>query len=247
MSAQARGRAGKYHKAKRGGGRQFSKGLRPLEKDGAERSMWAEPVSDDDDDSSEEDSEEESSDDEAPAVQASGEMTREERRAAAKAKKEAAIKKKKGTPAVGDMPSSSEEESEDDDMPANPNHTASARKMAAKPVEPPSDAPKDAKPKKVEDVSQLSRREREAFQKQQAKERYDKLHAEGKTEEARADMERLALVRQQRADAAARKEAEKAEKDEMEREKKEQMERMDRQAKMKAARGGKGAKKGGKA
>jgi len=44
----------------------------------------------------------------------------------------------------------------------------------------------------------LSRREREAFQAQQAKERYQKMHMEGKTDEARADMARLKLVRQQR-------------------------------------------------
>lgn len=44
----------------------------------------------------------------------------------------------------------------------------------------------------------MSRREREAFQAQQAKERYQKMHMEGKTDEARADMARLKLVRQQR-------------------------------------------------
>lgn len=55
---------------------------------------------------------------------------------------------------------------------------------------------------------QLSRREREELEKQQAKERYNKLHMEGKTEEARADLARLALIRQQRADAAKKREAE---------------------------------------
>ncbi|KAK6429322.1 hypothetical protein LTR95_014535, partial [Oleoguttula sp. CCFEE 5521] len=58
MSSVNRGRAGKFAKAKRGGGRQFSKNLRPLDADGGERSMWAEPV--ENEDSSEEDSEEDS-------------------------------------------------------------------------------------------------------------------------------------------------------------------------------------------
>lgn len=225
------------------GGRQFSKNLRPIDADGGESSMWADPVQEGDDsseDSSEEESsEEESSEDEAPKKNEQ-EMTREERRAAAKAKKDAAIKKKQGTAQPGDLPpSSDEEEDEDDGMPSNPNHTASARKMAD-----PTKAKEPTKPKKVTDPSQLSRREREALQAQQAKERYQKLHAEGKTDEARADLERLKLVREQRAEAAARKEAEKAEREEIDKEKKAQMERLERQQAMKAARGGK--KKGGK-
>ncbi|OQO08819.1 hypothetical protein B0A48_05709 [Cryoendolithus antarcticus] len=233
-------------------GRQFSKNLRPLDADGGERSMWAEPV--ENDGSSEEDSEEDSDEESGDgAAKPDGDLTREQRRAAAKAKKEAAIKKKKGNPQPGDLPSSSEEESEDedDDMPANPNHTASARKMADAAKIPVSKDEKAAaaapvKIKAPDDVSKLSRREREAYQAQQAKERYQKMHAEGKTDEARADLERLKLVREQRAEAAAQKQAEKAERDEIDKEKKAQMERMDRQQALKAARGGKGAKKGGK-
>ena len=49
---------------------------------------------------------------------------------------------------------------------------------------------------------------REELQKQQAKERYDKLHMEGKTDEARADLARLALIRKQREDAAKKREEE---------------------------------------
>ena len=46
------------------GGRQFSKNLRPIEADGGESSMWADPVKEEDD-SSEESSEEESSEEES--------------------------------------------------------------------------------------------------------------------------------------------------------------------------------------
>lgn len=78
----------------------------------------------------------------------------------------------------------------------------------------------DNKPKKVTNINaessgaasigkpQLSRREREEIEKQRATAHYRKLHAEGKTEEARADLARLALIRQQREDAAKKKEDE---------------------------------------
>ena len=140
-------------------------------------------------------------------------MTREERRAAAKAKKEAAIARKKGkAPEPGDLPSSSEEESDDDmPMPANPNHSKAARNQAkAAPVE------VDEATEGVKDMSvsgkgkgkppaELSRREREAIQAQQAKERYQKLHEAGKTDEAKADLARLKLIREKREAEAARK------------------------------------------
>lgn len=55
----------------------------------------------------------------------------------------------------------------------------------------------------------LSRREREELEKQRAQAHYQKLHAEGKTDQARADLARLAIIKQHRAEAAARREAEK--------------------------------------
>ncbi len=155
--------------------------------------------------SSEEESSEEESEDEQEQQQ---EMTREERRAAAKAKKEAAIKKKKGVPQVGDMPSSSsEEESSEDDMPANPNHSRAARNQASAPPKSVDDiaeevAKMNVAPKKP---SEMSRKEREAMQAQQARERYQKLHLEGKTDEAKADMARLKEIRARREAEAARK------------------------------------------
>merc|ERR1711881_457750 len=69
------------------------------------------------------------------------------------------------------------------------------------------------KMKKADDITadgdgakpELTRREREAIEKEQARLRYEKLHAEGKTDEARADLARLALVRKQREEAAKKK------------------------------------------
>ncbi|KAL4280832.1 hypothetical protein GQ457_03G024200 [Hibiscus cannabinus] len=59
-------------------------------------------------------------------------------------------------------------------------------------------------------TTELSRREREEIEKQKAHERYMKLQEQGKTEQARKDLERLAMIRQQRAEAAKKREEEKA-------------------------------------
>lgn len=56
---------------------------------------------------------------------------------------------------------------------------------------------------------ELSRREREEIDKQKAREHYQKLHAQGKTDEARADLARLAIIRQQREEAAKKRDDEK--------------------------------------
>lgn len=66
----------------------------------------------------------------------------------------------------------------------------------------------------VEAPRELSRREREEIEKQQAKERYMKLHLEGKTEQARADLARLAIIRKQREDAAKKREEQRKVKEE---------------------------------
>lgn len=149
-------------------------------------------------------------------------------------------------PEAGDLPTS-DEESSDDNMPANPNHTAKARTQAAKaPVDPDAAPAAAAKGKGKQDTSQLSRREREALEKQQAKERYEKLHAEGKTDQARADLERLKLVRERRDAEASRKKAEAEERAELDKEKSELMAREARrreQAMGKANRLAKGGKK----
>lgn len=61
--------------------------------------------------------------------------------------------------------------------------------------------------------AQLSRREREELERQRKKLHYQKLQAEGKTDEARADLARLAIIKQQRAEAAKKREDEKKEKE----------------------------------
>ncbi|OJD10316.1 hypothetical protein ACJ73_09841 [Blastomyces percursus] len=241
-----RGRGGKFSKPTRGGGKHFSRNLQPLDKDGSPMGMWRDPndiidqSSEGSEEDSEEESEEESEGESGPSHSTPAqEMTREERKAAARARKEAAIaKKNKVTP--GDLPpSDDEDEDDDDDMPANPNHTAKSRSQAAK--GPVANGVATSTAARSGDMSQLSRREREAIQVQQARERYMKLHAEGKTEEARADLARLALVKERREAERARKEAEKEERAERERERAEARER---EAKLRAAALGPAAKKG---
>ncbi|CAM8989546.1 hypothetical protein QQ045_007130 [Rhodiola kirilowii] len=75
--------------------------------------------------------------------------------------------------------------------------------------------PKTLKAKNLdlEKTTELSRREREEIEKQKAHERYMKLQEQGKTEQAKKDLDRLALIRQQRADAAKKREEEKAAKE----------------------------------
>lgn len=187
------------------GGKHFSKNLRPLDADGNEVVEKDPNASSSEEEESEEESSEEDEDAEKPT------LTREQRRLAAKAKKEAAIARKTGkVPQAGDLPSSSEEESEDDDMPANPNHSKAARNqatLAPVPVDEVTEGVKDlgVGKGKAKPVGELSRREREAVQAQQAKERYQKLHEAGKTDEAKADLARLKLIREKREAEAARK------------------------------------------
>ncbi|XP_029913148.1 pdgfa associated protein 1b [Myripristis murdjan] len=61
----------------------------------------------------------------------------------------------------------------------------------------------------LDEPRQLSRREREEIEKQKAKERYMKMHLAGKTDQAKADLARLAIIRKQREEAARKKEEEK--------------------------------------
>ncbi|XXH01072.1 hypothetical protein Hte_007423 [Hypoxylon texense] len=235
--ANSRGRGGKFRKFTRGGGKHFSRDLRPLDADGNEISMWSANAQKNSDDDDEEDSEEESSEEDSDAgpSQQTGELTRDERKQAKKAQKEAAIARKNKTVQVGDMPSDSESE-EDDDMPVNPNHSKAARNMTK------------AQPDPVEEVTEgvknvaMSRKERESMEALQAKERYRKLHEAGKTDEAKADLARLKLIREKRAAEAARKQAEKEEREAHEAARKAEIEA--KEAKKREAALGKPAKKG---
>ncbi|XP_017114258.1 28 kDa heat- and acid-stable phosphoprotein [Drosophila elegans] len=128
-----------------------------------------------------------------------------------------------GAGAVSSSESESEEDSEDDsDLESrdakkgvaslieieNPNRVTkkATQKLSAIKLDdgPGSEGGKGGAPK-----PELSRREREQIEKQKARQRYEKLHAAGKTTEAKADLARLALIRQQREEAAAKREAEK--------------------------------------
>ncbi|KAL2475305.1 Casein kinase substrate [Abeliophyllum distichum] len=75
--------------------------------------------------------------------------------------------------------------------------------------------PKNVKAREIdlEKTTELSRREREEIERQKAHERYMKLQEQGKTEQAKKDLERLALIRQQRAEAAKKREEEKTAKE----------------------------------
>ncbi|KZV83397.1 hypothetical protein EXIGLDRAFT_728405 [Exidia glandulosa HHB12029] len=187
--------AGKF-KTRRGGGRSFSKDMH-LDSEGtavgtdsrARRPRGeniAEGDEDDSDESEEEESEEES-EEEAPADGAAAgssaapqaELTRAERRA---------LKKKQGPKKTG---ADGEEEEDDDSDLINPNHVA--KKLTISDI----GAPRE-----------LSRREREQKEKQEAKERYMKLHLAGKTDQAKADMARLAQIRKEREEALAKRKAE---------------------------------------
>jgi hypothetical protein len=183
--------------------------------------MWSEDgvpknngSDDSEDDSEEESEEEEGSDDGTPASRdalAAAAASREDRKKEKKARKEAAIARAKGQAVqVGDLPSS-DEESNDEDLPANPNHSRAARSQA-KVV--PASAAKGDVDEAAEGVKDLSlggtavpqsRRERESLEAQQAKERYRKLHEQGKTDEAKADLARLKIIREKREAEAARK------------------------------------------
>lgn len=222
--ANSRGRGGKFKKYTRGGGKHFSRDLRPLDADGNEIDMWSADAKkkgssdeDSEEDSEEEESEEEDSDDAGPSTQSqsAAELSREERRKEKKARKDAAIARSKKPVEVGDLPpSDSEEEEEEEDMPVNPNHSRKARNQT-KVVSPVEEATEG-----VEKMSVApSRREREAIEAAAAKERYRKLHEAGKTDEAKADLARLKLIREKREIEAARRQAEKEEKEIQEKEK----------------------------
>lgn len=175
--------------------------------------MWAEDAQKEDDSdeetSEEEDSDEDSDDAAGPSSKATPaqELSREERRKEKKARKEAAIARAKaGAIQVGDLPPSDDEEDEDDDMPANPNHSKAARKQIIAAANPGVDeAAAGMSRMSVKNQQPQSRRERETLEAAQAKERYMKLHEAGKTDEAKADLERLRKIREEREAAAARR------------------------------------------
>lgn len=156
----------------------------------------------DEEEGSEESSEEESEEEAGPSkVAVSEAQNREERKNQKKARKEAAIAKaKQQAVQVGDLPPSDSEEDSEDDMPANPNRSAAARSQTKASVSSVTEGVN-----KLNMSAPASRREREAADAAAAKERYRKLHEAGKTDEAKADLARLKLIREKREAEAARK------------------------------------------
>lgn len=173
----------------RGGGKNFSRNLRPLEEDD-----YRDPKPEVADSSEEEESEEEGQP-----------MTREERRAAAKARKDAAKAREAATKAA----SGSEESEDDGDGDGDGQPTIAARKPAKGTGGLTTSNPNDAG---NNTGGGLSRREREAVEAAAAKERYWKLQEAGKTDQAKADLARLALIRQERDEKARQRKAELEEK-----------------------------------
>ncbi|EWC44594.1 hypothetical protein DRE_06675 [Drechslerella stenobrocha 248] len=198
-------RRGKLSKPTRGGGKKFSRAVRPAED---APGMWDDgPREKDDDDNDEEDSDDESSEEESgddgPSASTStsarsklpvitADMDRDERKAAQRAIKEAK-RAKAVAGGITNLSISDDEEEEDTGKAAaqgfpvgNPN---------AGNVEP-----------------TVSRKEREAAEAAAAKERYRKLHEAGKTEEAKSDLARLAIIKKEREEKALQRKAELEEK-----------------------------------
>ncbi|KAH8174846.1 casein kinase substrate phosphoprotein PP28 domain-containing protein [Sarocladium implicatum] len=244
--SSSRGRGGKFKKYTRGGGKHFSRDLQPVDSDGNQISMWAKDGQKNggdessEEESSEEDSDEDSDEGAGPSKEEDEAATREARKQQKKARKEAAIKKAQAkTVEVGDLPSSDESESEDEDMPANPNHSKAARKQAIKPLDDEVDDLADG----VAKIQAGNRKEREALEAAAAKERYMKLQAQGKTDESKADLARLKVIREQRAAEAARRQAEKEEKEEQDKARRAEIEAREAKKREAAAGPKKGKKK----
>ncbi|KIY62325.1 hypothetical protein CYLTODRAFT_494717 [Cylindrobasidium torrendii FP15055 ss-10] len=170
---------GKF-KQKRGGGRNFSKDMVLDESGTAVSAARMRSEQESDDESSEEEEEEEEESEEEEAAPGQPELTRTERR---DLKKKQAAEKAKAK-AAGD------EDDEDEDL-INPNHVTKKLNISSL------NAPRE-----------MSRKEREAKEKQDAKDRYWKLHVAGKTDEAKSDLSRLAKIRAERAEAEAKRKAE---------------------------------------
>ncbi|KAF9450725.1 hypothetical protein P691DRAFT_797704 [Macrolepiota fuliginosa MF-IS2] len=173
--------SGKY-KAKRGGGRSFSRNM------ASDRDASAFPDGDhrgknEDDSEEEEESEEGSEESEESEEEESGEgkseLTRAQRRE---------MKKKQG---VKQPQQDGEDEDDEDADLINPNHVQ--KKMTISDLNEP---------------RQMTRREREQKEKKEAEEKYWKLHLQGKTDKAKADLERLTKIRAEREAAAAKRQAE---------------------------------------
>ncbi|KII90130.1 hypothetical protein PLICRDRAFT_40331 [Plicaturopsis crispa FD-325 SS-3] len=176
---------GKF-KQKRGGGRNFSRNM-VLDENGTAvstdkprvpRGQRGEEDSSDEDSDEEEESSEEESEEEEAPAGSNGVQEVEMSRAERRD-----LKKKQAA-------ERQKLEEEDPDL-INPNHVE--KKLNISDL----GAPRE-----------LSRREKEQKDKQDAKDRYWKLHLAGKTDEAKSDLSRLAKIRAEREAAQAKRKAE---------------------------------------
>ncbi|KAG6329953.1 hypothetical protein ID866_9136 [Astraeus odoratus] len=180
---------GKFKKYSRGGGRSFSKHLAlngdgtaaPDDKGWRTKQDEDDSEEDEDEESAEEQEEEESEEESEDEESGPGvELSRAERKALKKQQAQEKLQKQQQQLA---------EEEEDADL-INPNHVQ--------------------KKLNISDIGsrELTRKEREAKEKQEAKEKYWKLHREGKTAEAKADLARLEKIKAEREAAQAKRKAE---------------------------------------
>lgn len=136
------------------------------------------------------------------------EMEREKRRQEWREKKEGDGSDEEG--ATAEKPeASSEEESDSEEEQVKPKGVSGLIE-----IENPNRV--TSKTKKASELTnddsstvQLSRREREEIERQRTAVRTRKLQEEGKTDQARADLARLAVIRRQREEAARKKEEQK--------------------------------------
>ncbi|KAK6344180.1 hypothetical protein TWF696_007822 [Orbilia brochopaga] len=199
-------RGGKFSKPTRGGGKKFSRDVRPAED---APGMWDDgprEKEEEEDDSEEESSEEEEESDEdesgagssakptAPVITA--DMSRDERRAAQKALKEA--KRAQQAKGIASLSISDDEDEEEE-------AASSSKEKQPKAAVP---GFQIGNPNAGNIDPTMSRREREAAEAAAAKERYRKLHEAGKTEEAKSDLARLAIIRKEREEKAKQRQAE---------------------------------------
>jgi len=179
---------GRGRNIKRGGGRNFSKHLELNEEGTAvavdPRKRDAED--DEDDEEGEEEEEEESEEEESEeegVPPAAATQQQELSRADRKALKKQGKKK--------EVVDEEDDDEDEDPLLANPNRTVGRMKISD-----------------LEAPREPTRKEREAKEKAEAKDRYMKLHVQGKTEQAQKDLARLAKIRAEREAAQAKRKAE---------------------------------------
>ncbi|XP_067941173.1 28 kDa heat- and acid-stable phosphoprotein-like [Watersipora subatra] len=109
--------------------------------------------------------------------------------------------------AVGDLPPSESESESEDESPSKGQNLAAATNSLQQRNKKLNNLTLDSL--EINDEKRgLNRKEREELARQEAKKKYQAMTAAGKTDEAKADLARLALIRAQREEAAKKRELE---------------------------------------